>query len=119
MSRQFSFLDMKSASIAIVVLFLGDLEARKIHDVAVTGLSRYSSVNTTTQQRVANDDVILVGGDTFHVVTTHVDVSQRKRAITGHKLRSSQDNCGTFFLFHCNLTELFGKFCITLWHATV
>jgi hypothetical protein len=55
----------------------------------------------TTQQRVANDDAISVGGDTFHIATTHFDVSQRNQTTT------EDDDYGTFFLFHEKLRDNF------------
>jgi hypothetical protein len=75
-----------------------ELDAHKIRYVTMANLSSY---NMTTLQRVANDDAVSVGGDTFHIVTTHFDVSQRNQAITEDKqlLQRNQDDCGTFFMF--------------------
>jgi hypothetical protein len=52
----------------------------------------------TTEQRVANDDAISVGGDMFRIVTAHFDVSQRSQATTEDELQRTQDDCGKFFL---------------------
>jgi hypothetical protein len=50
-----------------------------------------------TTQRVAKDDVISFGGDTFIIVTTHIDVSLRNQAITEDAMRQMQKDYGKFF----------------------
>jgi hypothetical protein len=95
----------------IVLQFLDELDAPKSQYVSMTGHSSYNSVSMTTQQRVANDDVISVGGDTFYVVTTDFDVSQRNQATTEDELQWRQGDCGTLFLFHEKLGEHFGNSC--------
>lgn len=67
--------------------------------VSMTGMSTYNHANMTTQQTDYKcDDVISVGADAFHIMTTHLDASQLIETTT--EVDPFWQMCpGTFFLF--------------------
>jgi hypothetical protein len=72
----------------------------------MTGLSSYNHVNMTTQQLITNDDVNSVGDDTFHIMTTHFNVSQLEQTTT----EEESYQCGTFITFNVNPNDIRKKF---------
>jgi hypothetical protein len=88
-------MDIKIASILIVLRFLGELDANEAKSLTMTGLSSYSPVNITTQQRVTNEHVTSVDVDAFDNWTTHFDASQLNQTTT----EEEPDECGACFVF--------------------
>jgi hypothetical protein len=94
----FSLMDIKIASILIVLRSLGELNATEAKSLTMTGLSSFSPVNITTQQRVTNEHVtsVDVDVDAFDIWTTHFDASQLNQTTT----EEEPYQCGEFFVFH-------------------